>query len=93
MKIVEEEGEKVINKLINEDMNYKKNNSNKVQNFKHEQNKIATNGKNKTNQNKPSFTSNSPVLPGKNSVIKKMKKITKTVQDLFKATKESEFHL
>lgn len=93
LKIVEEEGEKVINKLINEDMNYKKNNSNKVQNFKHEQNKIATNGKNKTNQNKPSFTSNSPVLPGKNSVIKKMKKITKTVQDLFKATKESEFHL
>jgi hypothetical protein len=30
-------------------------------------------------------------LPSKDSVIKKMKKITKTVQDLFKATKLSDF--
>lgn len=32
-------------------------------------------------------------MPSKNSVIKKMKKITKSVQELFQATKESEFHL
>lgn len=32
-------------------------------------------------------------MPTKDSVIKKMKKITKAVQELFKATKESEFGL
>ena len=32
-------------------------------------------------------------MPTKDSVIKKMKKITKAVQELFKATKESEFSL
>jgi hypothetical protein len=32
-------------------------------------------------------------MPTKDSVIKKMKKITKAVQDLFKATKEFEFIL
>jgi hypothetical protein len=30
-------------------------------------------------------------FPSKDSVIKKMKKITKAVQELFKATKESDF--
>lgn len=45
-----------------------------------------------------SFNNNSdtindiPILPSKDAVIKKMKKITKAVQDLFKATKESDFN-
>lgn len=33
------------------------------------------------------------LLPSKDSVIKKMKKITKAVQDLFKATKQSDFSM
>lgn len=32
-------------------------------------------------------------MPSKDSVIRKMKKITKAVQELFKATKESDFIL
>jgi hypothetical protein len=40
-----------------------------------------------------STTAKCSLMPSKNAVIKKMKKITKSVQDLFKATKESEFHL
>jgi len=34
---------------------------------------------------------NGETMPSKDAVIKKMKKITKAVQELFKATKESQF--
>ena len=37
------------------------------------------------------LTSNSGSMPSKDAVIKKMKKITKAVQELFRATKESDF--
>ena len=37
------------------------------------------------------FMSNAK-MPSKDSVIRKMKKITKAVQELFKATKESDFN-
>lgn len=45
-----------------------------------------------SNQNKKQTDSTQQlILPSKDSVIKKMKKITKAVQELFKATKQSDF--
>ena len=45
---------------------------------------------NQTNE-KGVLINNTNQLPTKDSVIKKMKKITKAVQELFRATKDSEF--
>ena len=48
---------------------------------------------NKNSRKSSEYDSVPSTMPTKDIVIRKMKKITKSVQELFKATKESEFRL
>jgi hypothetical protein len=93
LKIVEDES----NKKYYSDINLNQSPKNEAKNSNQEQSlysKILNNDSNNIENNKAkSPIRHSVTMPSKNSVIKKMKKITKAVQDLFKATKESEFHL
>jgi hypothetical protein len=79
----------------NNDLDYGTNNNNQIQKNEKNEKNLNSNSNMNNSFTSSTFTHNDSLLqtlPSKDAVIKKMKKITKAVQELFKATKESEIN-